>query len=150
MSPATIAPAGCPHCGRAHGQLHRPTCSGGKAGRPVVDGAPHARREDPQTSHTAAESARPVASEVRAHVLEAIREAGRDAGLHGLIDEELVALFAARGWPGTPSGIRTRRRELVDSDPPLVVETHYRRNTATGRTSIVWAPAPLLTKGRTT
>lgn len=120
--------------------MHRPTCA--HAGRIVAGGLPVARRTDPPTSHAAAESAKPSAGAIRAHVLEALRQAARE-GLRGLTDEELVDLFGARGWPGTPSGIRTRRRELVDEEPPpLVADSGNTRPTRSGRSSIVWVARP--------
>jgi len=131
---------GCPTCGRPVGQLHRPTCP--HAGRMVESLEPVARRTDPQTSHAAAASARPSAGAIRAHVLEALRLAGQSARLRGLTDDELLAEFERRGWPGTPSGIRTRRRELVDEEPAQVIDTGTTRKTATGRSAIVWAARP--------
>jgi hypothetical protein len=103
---------------------------------------PVARRTDPPTSHAAAASARVGAGVIRAHVLEALRLASRSPRLHGLTDDELLAEFERRNWPGTPSGIRTRRRELVDADPPQVIDTGTTRKTATGRSAIVWAARP--------
>jgi len=103
---------------------------------------PVARHTDPPTSHAAAASAVPAAGAIRGHVLEALRLAGKSTRLRGLTDDELLAEFARRSWPGTPSGIRTRRRELVDAEPPQVIDTGITRKTATGRHAIVWAARP--------
>jgi hypothetical protein len=131
---------GCPVCGRPVGQLHRPTCT--NAGRAVAALEPIARGTDPDTSHAAAESAKPTAGTIRRHVLETLRAAGRSDRLRGMTDEELVEHFRTANLPGTPSGIRTRRRELVDSEPPLVADSGVTRRTATGRAAVVWIARP--------
>lgn len=72
---------------------------------------PLARATDPETSHEAAAS-----------VVDKLRESQRDvlrvfSQFHALTDEELIGQFgwlvAFGGKPQSPSGIRTRRKELV-------------------------------------
>lgn len=91
---------------------------------------PLARRTDPHTSHEAAESLARRATQRRT-VLMILR------GLpEGVTDEELVSLIGANL---SPSGVRTRRHELVEQG--LVVDTGIRRKTNSGRSAIVWAAA---------
>lgn len=97
---------------------------------------------DPPTSHAAADSARPGAATIRTLVLNTLRAASRSRNLGGMTDEELVAYFDEQKLPGTPSGIRTRRRELVDADPPLVIDSGRHRQTITGRRATVWVARP--------
>lgn len=136
MSPLT---EWCGVCGRGVGTLHRPTCQ--HAGRVVESIEPVARRTDPPTSHTAATSARAGAGAIRANVLNTLRAAAKGRP-GGMTDEELVAYFEQQGMAGTPSGIRTRRRELVDADPPLVIDSGLTRKTAAGRAARVWIARP--------
>ena len=64
----------------------------------------HARRTDPETSHAAAESVRNLRMS-QSYVLSILREVGpmTDECLQGWIDPKVMS----------PSGIRTRRSELV-------------------------------------
>lgn len=98
----------------------------------------HARRTDPGTSHAAAASVTPRIRESQDLVLRALRRLGPAT------DETLVAYYAdaARRFPGrirqqSPSGIRTRRRELTDAE--LVFDTGRRTVLKSGRKAIVWA-----------
>lgn len=87
---------------------------------------PRARPTDPATSHQAAATV--AATTGRQVVLETLR-----AHPAGLCDEELVAVVGDRL---SPSGARTRRRELVDAG--LVADSGIRRRTRAGRKTIVW------------
>lgn len=92
----------------------------------------HARRTDPETSHAAAASISEhnITNGQRA-VLQTLRRIGPAN------DERIVALYT--GPPQSPSGIRTRRAELVDRG--LVFDTEQRVKLASGRRAIVWAAA---------
>jgi len=91
----------------------------------------HARRSDPQTSHDAAASIRSASIEtLRALVMQTIEAWG------ACDDTELVARIGRSGSVYSPSGIRTRRRELTDDG--LIVDTGMRVKLASGRMAIVW------------
>lgn len=97
--------------------------------------APVARRTDPDTSHLAAASV-PRST--------AAKEAVRDClALYGpLADERLVHLYGQtrrmHGWPAqSPSGIRTRRAELVADG--IVVDTGDVTRLESGRLGRLWA-----------
>jgi hypothetical protein len=100
----------------------------------------HARATDPHTSHEAAAS---VAGErLRASQQAVLVELSRRP--HGLTDVELVELYALAAEIGrvprqSPSGIRSRRHELVEAG--LVVDTGVRIKLDSGRRAIVWAAA---------
>lgn len=104
------------------------------AGEPTAT----ARATDPPTSRQAAAS---IAGErLRASqqaVLHVLRRYGP------MCDVELVdrySLLAERyGSQQSPSGIRSRRHELVEAGE--VVDTGERRKLASGRNAIVWAAA---------
>lgn len=96
----------------------------------------YARRTDPDTSHQAAAS---LGSEKirrsQAEVLELLREVGP------VTDAALVHLYEARisvggSLPQSPSGIRTRRRELVELGK--VRDTGARVRLPSGRLAAVW------------
>lgn len=95
--------------------------------------APRARRSDPATSHAAARSVADTGT-IRARILEIIRTEGP------LTDEELLELFERR-HPATasPSGIRTRRKELVDMG--YLEDSGQRATTKAGRQTAIWQPA---------
>jgi hypothetical protein len=84
-----------------------------------------------QTSHDARRSL-PELSHRQAAVLSVLGEIGPST------DEHLVAVYrSCRDLPQqSPSGIRTRRKELADAD--LVVDTGRRERTLAGRMAIVW------------
>jgi hypothetical protein len=91
-----------------------------------------ARTGDPDTSHAAAASLGDVReSQRRVHAL--LREGPAT-------DELLFTRAFAVGWDVSPSGLRTRRHELVALG--LVVDTGQRVALASGRQAIVWAVAP--------
>jgi hypothetical protein len=90
----------------------------------------HARRTDPATSHEAAESL--SSDRLRASqnaVLAFLRRHG------AMTDIDLVERYD--GLAQSPSGLRTRRKELVARG--LVVDTGSWVRTPSGRRATVWA-----------
>jgi hypothetical protein len=88
-----------------------------------------ARRGDPDTSWAAAASLPPaILRASQREVLSILERYGP------MTDEQLVEWTAGRQ---SPSGTRTRRRELTDLG--LVIDTGKRHVTKAGRRSIVWA-----------
>lgn len=98
--------------------------------RPQPSPRARARRSDPDTSHQAAAS---LSSDrlrtAQSAVLACLRRHGP------MTDEDLVVRYD--GVPQSPSGLRTRRDELVRRG--LVVDTGDRRPTVSGRSAKVWA-----------
>lgn len=94
-----------------------------------------ARLTDPATSHAAA------ASVNRAELPYVKRSILTIMALDGpLTDDELWDIWQARMTTQiSPSGLRTRRRELLDDG--LVRDTGERRTLPTGRSAIVWGEA---------
>jgi hypothetical protein len=92
----------------------------------------HARRGDPETSHQAAASITPAKlRRSQAWVLLVFEHYPR---LH---DEELVHCYDMLGLPAqSVSGLRTRRRELVDQG--YLADSGERVRLVSGRLSIVW------------
>lgn len=95
---------------------------------------PRARRTDPVTSHAAAKSVRGV-SQAHENLLEVLLRFGPQT------DEQIamgyLSLGHTNGWKAmSPSGLRTRRAELVDQGK--VRDTGRRSTTASGRQTIVW------------
>lgn len=95
-----------------------------------------ARNSDPDTSHAAAES---ISSErirkSQSAVLSCLKQQGprHDA----LLISDYEAQQAEQGWPKqSPSGIRTRRSELVARG--FVADSGGRQRLASGRMAIVW------------
>jgi hypothetical protein len=90
-----------------------------------------ARRTDPATSHEAARSHRDAGT-IRARIIDLLWTEGP------MTDEQLVALFE-RLHPATatPSGIRTRRAELVADG--YVEQTSRPGRTKAGRRATIWA-----------
>jgi len=96
---------------------------------PLVE--PVARRTDPATSWAAAESvSERTIRKTQQEVLDILARRGPST------DEEIAESAFRRDSQQSPSGLRTRRRELVDVG--LVVDTGTRRPTKAGRMSIVW------------
>jgi len=89
-----------------------------------------ARTSDPATSHEAARSVKVRQSQEL--VLGLLK-------MGPATDEVLLNRAAARGVSISPSGLRTRRSELVGMS--LVVDSGVRVTTGTGRKAIVWAVA---------
>lgn len=101
---------------------------------PFPEFDPHilARTTDPPTSHEAAASLSQIhITMTRQHILD-ILDKNRD----GLTDEQIAERFT---MPFTPSGIRTRRSELVAGG--LVVDTGRKALTRSRRRAIVWSLA---------
>lgn len=94
---------------------------------------PRARTTDPVTSHVAADAIAGV-TDVQARIIQLLTNLGP------MTDDELGVQYRHRvplGWPETsPSGLRTRRRELVDAG--LVHDTKTTRPTAGGNPATVW------------
>ena len=89
----------------------------------------YARSTDPSTSHAAAASLEPeTITALRARVLLELRRRGP------MDDTQLVAAIQPEGY--SPSGIRTRRSELVDQGH--VVDSGVRQKLLSGRFAIVW------------
>ena len=95
---------------------------------------PTARVTDPSTSHEAARSVIEP-GRTRDYVLSLFVTVDR-YGLDGLTDEELFDAYAAGFGYISPSGCRTRRKELVDL--ALVENAGLVRKTKSGRNTIVW------------
>lgn len=97
---------------------------------------PSARTTDPETSHQAAESIDPDTVRVsQASILFVLAR-------QPMTDDELVAEYLELATEGvvrqqSPSGIRTRRKELVTAG--WVEDTGHRRLLASGRSAVVWA-----------
>ncbi len=64
------------------------------------------RSTDPDTSLAAAESALTNAGTIRGRVLQLLEH-------YALTDDEILHRFQMLEWSGSPSGLRTRRAELV-------------------------------------
>lgn len=92
-------------------------------------GPPSARAGDPATSHEAAASIKcPRLTHRR--ILAVLSEIGPAC------DEEITRRLRARDEFTSPSGVRGRRRELVDMG--LVVDSGRKTRTDSGRASVVW------------
>ena len=94
--------------------------------------APVARHTDPDTSHDAAESVNKLSGlELQRHILELLSAWPRT-------DDALYGVITRNGFKVTPSGVRSRRAELVTAG--LVWNTGQKRpHPDTGRPCIVWA-----------
>jgi hypothetical protein len=90
-----------------------------------------ARTTDPFTSFEAAASIpdRQVRA-VHRRILEALAVSG------GRTDEQLGEVAEVLGWYTSPSGMRTRRSELVEAG--LVRDSGRRMRTRSGRRAIIW------------
>jgi hypothetical protein len=120
-------------CSRALGGCGRRTTWAQADPPPIERGPPPvARLTDPATSHAAARSVGDTGT-IRARILELIRTEGP------LTDEELLELFERRHpASATPSGIRTRRKELVDMG--YLEDSGQRGTTRAGRQAAIWQP----------
>lgn len=137
--PVAFVCATCKDTGRVFderlGEDRRCVCRTQKAGEAV----PRARTTDPGTSHAAAASVdREAMRATQRALLSLFEEKGP------MTDEQAAAeyesVYANRGWPQqSPSGLRTRRNELVSSE--ALRDTGEKRALSTGRKAIVWAAA---------
>ena len=94
----------------------------------------HARTSDPWTSHAAAASL--ASDKIRGAQSAVLRFLRRNGPME---DERLVKLY--NGDPTqSPSGLRTRRAELVKKG--LIVDSGKRIVTKSGRKAIVWQVVP--------
>lgn len=98
--------------------------------RAQTEDLPPARHTDPDTSHEAASSVRRAkVREVQAAILDQLRRGP-------MTDEELLHATARMVGQCSPSGLRTRRHELVASGQ--VEDSGETRPTASGRSAVVW------------
>lgn len=100
----------------------------------LPDSEPRARTSDPDTSHEAAASVRRVA-DTHAALLALF------ALYPAMTDEQMLdhytSLRTIMGWPRqSPSGLRTRRSELVQAG--LIGDSGDRARTTSGRACIIW------------
>lgn len=97
-----------------------------------------ARATDPGTSHAAAAS---VKDGLRFSQLAVLRTLGK---IRRGTDADIAEAYVYHGFsaiqPQSPSGLRTRRAELVEQG--LVVDTGKRKRLPSGRQAIVWAKKP--------
>lgn len=105
-----------------------------RRGESKRSGRPAARSTDPETSQAAADSVR---RQTDTHRMIQLRF--RELAGGGLTDEELAARVEAAGYRISPSGLRSRRSELVDLG--VLVDSGRRRRTRAGRATIVWTLA---------
>lgn len=101
-----------------------------------ITGKARARATDPVTSHAAASSLKP--GKIRLSQSAVLKTLGR---LRKGTDQDIAAAYNTSGWgefvPQSPSGLRTRRAELVARG--LVEDTGLRKRLPSGRQAIVWA-----------
>ena len=111
-----------------------PASTGGHGIDPHIRMGNHAyvRRDAPPTSQIAADGALPRSGTQRAHVLEAIRQAGPA----GLTDQEIAVKLGL-----AENSVRPRRLELAESKPALIVDSGRTRETSTGKPATVWVAA---------
>jgi len=95
----------------------------------VMEQLPLARATDPQTSHDAAASLSNI-TDLQREIVQVFKLREH------FTDEELVGTFYGYA---SPSGVRTRRKELVDLG--LLKDSGERRVLLSGRKGIVWTLA---------
>lgn len=97
------------------------------------------RRTDPSTSWLAARSTSPKST--RELYNDIVFVATSNQKITGVTDEELIHVLTEQmSRTYTPSGIRTRRAELVEAG--WIRDSGVRRETRSGRPSIVWEWVP--------
>jgi len=95
----------------------------------------NARASDPETSHAAAKSVRRIRRS-QAAVLSCLKLLGPRSDT--LLVSDYEDYRAEHQWPKqSPSGIRTRRKELVTQG--FIADSGVRRRLDSGRMAIVWA-----------
>jgi len=121
----------CSYCGAltVGGFCPHPNCLGHLANGNGEPDSAEARRTDPETSHEAAASVGDTRPSQQA-VLKMFQDYGE------MCDEELLRLATAAFLRQSPSGLRTRRRELVDKG--LLKDSGRRGLTPAGRRTIIW------------
>lgn len=92
---------------------------------------PNARKTDPQTSHAAAASVGNLTA-TKLAILDILTRPMPD---EDLIDRYYVRVEVGLAPKASPSGIRSRRKELFDAD---LVESAGFDKTASGRSTVVW------------
>lgn len=95
----------------------------------TTDADRRARRGDPWTSHAAAEQVERIRESQRA-VLDVLADEGP------MTDEQIATALAFAGVGMSPSGARTRRKELVDAG--LVRDSGRTTFTRSNRQTIIW------------
>lgn len=94
------------------------------------------KRNDPETSFYAAVSTTPALSKEMYNNIYNVLHSNQ--AISGLTDEELIRVLTTQlKHKYTPSGVRSRRAELVEAG--WVKDSEKRRKTVSGRQSIVWA-----------
>ena len=99
---------------------------------------PTARVTDPTTSHEAAKSVSNT-STAQDNIIQMLWRASSTMGRACRSDEQLLAMYLDQYGYISPSGLRTRRRELVDLG--LLKDSGMRGKTASGRKTILWCLA---------
>lgn len=89
-----------------------------------------ARKSDPQTSKDAAREAFGSRSQTHRFIEQTLREKGP------MTDEQLGDAARYAAFVVSPSGLRTRRAELVEAG--IVTDSGRRARTTSGRKTIVW------------
>lgn len=110
----------------------------------ALGGRARARNQDPDTSHEAAASVDEL-REKQVAVLRVLLELQVRTDVGGATDEQLINRYVGRVLRGSApkqseSGIRTRRRELVDAG--FVMDSGQRMKMSTGRNAIIWIVTP--------
>lgn len=101
----------------------------------VIPEQPHTRNSDPITSHEAAASVRNI-TETHNRILGMLKNHGP------MTDEDLFEMWSFKArvldeWGSiSPSGLRSRRAELVDAG--FVEDSGEKGKTRSGRSCIVW------------
>ncbi len=112
----------------------------------LPDYGAHARLTDPETSHVAAEVAtvtlrRRMADVLRVFQLQAVEFVKTDREDPGYTDDELLRRMLALDLPGSPSGWRTARKDLVRTGllaPKMLGEIEDTRPTRLGNPAIIY------------
>lgn len=88
------------------------------------------RRKDPDTSWAAATQQSPQKSRLLYEAIQIL------LSREPMTDEEMIVALRRSNFPHTPSGVRTRRKELMNAG--WVQDSGQRRATEAGSPSIVW------------
>lgn len=112
----------------------------------LKDAQAQARASDPVTSHEAAKVAtrslrRRMADVLQTFQWEATKTAKSPGAVEGLTDEDLQRCFTNYTFKGSPSGVRTARKDLCREgllEPKMLGEIEDTRPTALGNPAIVY------------